>query len=615
MSLRHCDVCERRCRLDRGRSGACGLYTLQDGRLVERFADRFLVACPISIETMPVLHFRPGAKFFQISTTGCNFDCSGCISTVLVREMLPDSPALKQLSAETVVNMAEANGCEGVVFLMNDPLAAFPRFLRIAEKARSRGLAVGCSSNAYFTTESLAKLMPWLDFINIGMKGFSDAAYQACGAAGIGPVLRNLAALHEAGVHVEVSCILTRDNGGELRQLARHIRSLSAHIPLQVMRFLPFESAAIEAEPSVREAEEFCRTLEGLLDYVYLFNTPGSQFLDTHCPGCGQVVLHREFYGPMGAKLHLPEGGLPSGNRCLYCGRRLPFAGRPVAAGYQEGDFEGGYPLTRAMEMVEAMLIAIGVTRRDAVVRAWEEVLQDGGLQRLHRQIQYPRTYIEILCDLGRSCGAADRAETLARYLQERLERIETALAPVTRRPRVYYAMAKPLFYINGGRMENQLVELAGGISLNKQLPPGGRPGRSLTAERFNALDPEIIFISAFLSNQPEDFYLECRARGLTARAVQDRRIYVHPSPGWDFGSPRWILGLMYLAAVFHPQHCAVDIMAEAREFYRRFYGIDFSPGSVNRSFAKPAHHGHWQEGQGSHAGPAPSRPGSTIAV
>ena len=477
MTQTNCTICERRCRIGEDLNGHCGCYDAIDGHLMERYPDRYLVACPISIETMPILHFRPGAKFLQISTTGCNFDCPGCISTALVREMAPDSRALKHLAPEQVIGLAMDHGCQGIVFLMNDPLAALPRFLRIAERANARGLSVGCSTNAYFTPESLTRLMPFLSFVNVGMKGFSDDAYRACGASSIRPILRNLAAMHAAGIHIEVSCILTRRNEAELMDLTRHIRSLSPTIPLQVMRFLPFESAAIDHEPSIRQAEHFCRSLTGLLDYVYLFNTPGSDLLDTRCPRCGRIFLHREFYGPMGARIRVPPGGLPDADRCPGCSHRLSIVGPPAAVDYREGDFEGGYPLTRAMEMVAAMLITMGVTHPARIVRAWEDLLQDGGLRRLHQVIQHPRTYIRAVRDLGRQVGVADRGDVLADFLDNRLAALEANLAPVKRRPRVYYAMGKPLFYINGGRMENQLVEAAGGISLNKQLPPADGPG------------------------------------------------------------------------------------------------------------------------------------------
>ncbi|BBO86481.1 radical SAM protein [Desulfosarcina ovata subsp. sediminis] len=592
----NCTICERRCHLTEGRPGACGLYEWKHGSIVERYADHFLVTCPISIETMPILHFQPGSKFLQVTTTGCNFSCPGCISSVLVKEMSPDSPALRHLSAEEIVDQAIRADCQGIVFLMNDPLAAFLRFLRIAELAQAKGLKVGCSSNAYFTPESLTQLMPFLDFINIGMKGFSDAAYQACGVPAIRPVLRNLKALHGAGVHIEISCILTRNNAAELFDLARHVARLSPHIPLQVMRFLPFEGAAIELEPSIRDAEDFCLTLRRMLDFVYLFNTPGSDYLNTRCPHCGKVVLEREFYGPMGAKLKLPAEGVSIDNSCPACPGYLPIVGPSATATYQEGDFEGGYPLTRAMEIVAAMLIAMGVHKKAVVVNAWEEILQDGGLKDLHRRIQHPRTYIDLLLDFGRKAGVSERAEALAMYLENQLVRVENALASPKHRPRVYYAMGKPLFYINGERLENQLVEAAGGISLNKMLPPGGRPGRNLPLAQLNALDPEIIFISAFLSNRVDDFLDECLALGVTAKAVKNRRIFVHPAPGWDFGSPRWVLGLLHMAKVFHPTRCHYNVMAEAQIFYRGFYGIDFSPQHINRSFSKPADNWRWTE-------------------
>ena len=73
-------------------------------------------------------------------------------------------------------------------------------------------------------------------------------------------------------------------------------------------------------------------------------------------------------------------------------------------------------------------------------------------------------------------------------------------------------------------------------------------------------------------------------------------RIYNHPCPGWDFGSPRWILGLMYIASILHPGRCSFDITAEADAFYHEFYGIPFDPLDANRSFGKPSRYWRWEE-------------------
>ncbi len=93
-----------------------------------------------------------------------------------------------------------------------------------------------------------------------------------------------------------------------------------------------------------------------------------------------------------------------------------------------------------------------------------------------------------------------------------------------------------------------------------------------------------------------EDFYDECLQLGLQVAAVVNRQIYTHPSPGWDFGSPRWILGLMYMASILHPDRCTFNILDEADAFYRNFYGIPFDPLDTNRSFSKPNRQWRWLE-------------------
>lgn len=52
----------------------------------------------------------------------------------------------------------------------------------------------------------------------------------------------------------------------------------------------------------------------------------------------------------------------------------------------------------------------------------------------------------------------------------------------------------------------------------------------------------------------------------------------------------------MYISNSLFPASARFDIMAEAREFYRRFYGLDFNSGTINRSFSKPSTEWRWHE-------------------
>lgn len=592
-----CPVCERTCLVGEGKTGACGRYRNVGGHMEEVSPGAYLVVTPVSIETVPLFHFHPGGKFLQITTTGCNFHCNGCISNTLVSEMSPDSPALKHILPEEVVARAIDEGCLGIAFLMNEPLASYFTFRDVAERAHEKGLLVGCSTNAYFTEESLSGLVPFLDFVNVGVKGLSAEIYRECGGSSIAPVIRNMSLLHEAGVHVEVSCMFHRGNEAEVRRLAEIMAGISRDIPLQVMRFIPLEGADPGLEPTIGEAETLCRDLMKRLNHVYLFNSPGSEFLDTRCPGCGAVIYRRNFYGPMGARLMDGESTLDGASCCSACGRELAFV---KADAYREGhfretDFNGGYPFTRALEMIEAILIASGVSERKRVVAVWEEVLAMDGMTVLHDNLQTPEKYIFLVRHFGQLAGAADGAERLASYMEEKLARVRRGYASITRRPRAYYAMGTPLFHIKGERLENNLLEEAGGECVNKRVKCKGRPGINLTPEKVNELDPEHIFISGFLSSPTEDFLRECRKKGIDVEATRKGRVHNFPSPGWDFGSPRWILGLMFMARTMHPDIYDFDMEAEAREFYRCFYGCDYSPAEINRSFAKPHRMWTWK--------------------
>jgi ABC-type Fe3+-hydroxamate transport system, periplasmic component len=152
-------------------------------------------------------------------------------------------------------------------------------------------------------------------------------------------------------------------------------------------------------------------------------------------------------------------------------------------------------------------------------------------------------------------------------------------------KPRVYYAMGYPLFALNGERFENDLVEASGGESVNRLIEREGKPGINISKDEFIKLNPEIAFISGFLSCPVSDFYEYCMKHELDVDAVKKKNIYRIP-PGWDFGSPQWILGLMYIANRIHPEIFSFDMEKEADEFYRTFYGVEFSSMKPNRAWS-----------------------------
>ena len=592
--VNQCYICANECIIKEGNTGLCKKYTISNGELIETAPDKYLVVCGISIETMPMLHFHPKGKFLQITTTGCNLNCPGCISTILVQEIGQNSAALHHMTADQIIDKAKEEHCMGISFLMNDPIASYFTFQNVATKAKAANLLVGCSTNGYLTKKSAQTMAAYIDYVNIGLKGFSDAEYMICGAKSITPVLESIEIFYDAGIHIEVSCTYKKNDEKSVENFASWLNQSNYEIPLQIMRYIPLEGANPALEPTICEAEQLATVLKEKLRYVYLFNSPGTKFLNTYCHHCGCLLVERDFYGPMGAKTR--KIGLDVDNKCPECQQSIPIKGLKQRDDYTEEAFEGGYPFTRGLDMIKAILIASGVDRISDVVNIWERMLTGENMSNWHHDLQSIEKYILSIQKFAEYSGTEKKALELSTYMQSKYDEIQVKLQDVTSKPRVYYVMGKPLFCLKGERFENQLVEAAGGISVNKEVIGDGRPGMNISKQQLNELNPEVIFISSFLSNSIDDFYKECLTKGIKVNAVHSKRIFTHTYPNWDFGSPRWILGLMNIANILHPELFHFDMFEEAEYMYREFYHREFDAEKINLSFATPTSDWHWRD-------------------
>ena len=581
-----CTICEIGCDIAEGRTGRCRMYKNINGVLCERFPDSYLTLLPITIETMPMVHFAPKSKFFQVSTIGCNFTCPGCISEILTSHDNVVAGALRKATPQEVIMMAKKQECQGIVFCLNDPTVSYYSFCNLATQAKKAGMFVGCSTNGYFTENTVLSLIPLLDFINIGLKGSSDKRYRECGVPSGEPVFRNIRLLHEAGIHVEVSAMYVNGADDEILNAAEKIAAISQDIPMQVMRFVPFGEAAPDLEPTIAASEVICTRLQKILNYVYLFNSPGSDFLNTICPRCGATIISREFYGPMGCRTI----SAISDATCA-CGWQAPICGEISEEQYTEYGMLGGYRTTRAIEMAHAILVTLGLSDDEELGSVLEVIIRENFIRGMHDRIQQIDTWTGLIKDLAARSGHQAEGQALIEHIQSRVDIILTGSAKITYRPRVYYSMGYPLFALNAERFETNLVQAAGGLCVNKLLEKKGKPGVNISADELQALNPEYIFISGFLSSPASDSSEYCKKHGITIDAVRDQRIYNVPT-GWDFGSPRWILGFMFIANKIHPEQFSFDLEKEQKEFYEKFYGITTETILPNRDFSRPSFRG-----------------------
>lgn len=574
-----CNVCEFGCEINEYSRGRCGTYVCAGDTIVQDPDIGYMGAYPVSIESIPLLHYYPSGKFLQVFSTGCNFQCSGCVARLLASgKHLSRTP----LTPSQVVERALQQQCLGVVSTLNEPAANYYLFRDLAVQAKEKGLLTGCSTNCYFTGRTLNKLGQLVDFMNVGIKGHSVQSYKNCGVPSSAPVFRNISRLFDMGVHVETSVVYCRGNEEDVIKVAETVSDISPSIPVQVMRFIPFGDAPIELEPSIGEAESLCTSLRRHVDHVYLFNSPGTKLLNTYCPECGGILIEREFHGPMGSRPVKPWI-----NYTCTCGKSVQVRGTTATESFSEAGFIGGYRISRAFGMVHSVLICLGILDDFRLIETWGKISDTETLMQIHHMIQHPYTYLEFIRLIAEMADVPERGEELISYIRTRLELVQS-IAAENSGHKVYYCMGSPLFALNAGRMENSLVTFSGGVSINKHLQKEGKPGVNVSPSFINEHNPDTIFISGFLSRPLDEFYALCRQYGIEADAVKQQRVYEVP-PSWDFGNPRWILGLMYITDRLHPGNSGIDLKMEADEFYMQFYGMPFEEATPNRSFHRPS--------------------------
>ena len=191
---------------------------------------------------------------------------------------------------------------------------------------------------------------------------------------------------------------------------------------------------------------------------------------------------------------------------------------------------------------------------------------------------------------LGSILGTAERAETLARYAEELLSRIDAVVAaiPEQDRPRVYLARG-PEGLETGlrGSINTEIIERAGGS--NVAVADDARRGiANVSPEQILLWKPEIVvtwerrFFQS-VSQRPDPIWQ-------SHPAVRDKRVHLAPTApfGWIDGPPsiNRLIGLGWLANVLHGDRFPFDLRQEARGFYKLFYHVDLSETDIETLIA-----------------------------
>ena len=314
-----CQVCQRRCRIEPGKSGFCKTRKNANGELHSLIYGRVSSIRVSPIEIKPMFHYYPGTGWLSLGSLGCNFLCPGCQNWEIAHaDVEREISFTRYIAPEKLVPLALEQDCKGISWTYNEPTLWLEYMLDSAKMAKQRGLLTNCVTNGYITPEALDLLGPYLDSFRVDLKGFSDQAYGRLTPMvefhGVLGIIKR--AKEKWDMHIEIITNLIpeiNDDEDGLRDMARWIfQELSPDTPWHVTRFMPHLKLSHLIPTSVSKLEKAREIgMRQGLKHVYLGNVPGHASENTYCPGCGRLLIRRRDYQILEYQM--------SGNRCRFC--------------------------------------------------------------------------------------------------------------------------------------------------------------------------------------------------------------------------------------------------------------------------------------------------------
>ena len=285
--MARCEVCFHRCEIPEGGRGLCGARTCADGRVIPENYGRVTALALDPIEKKPLRRFHPGGMVLSVGSYGCNLRCPFCQNHEISwsAEAMGYAERADKVTPEALVRTAvrlKGEGNIGIAFTYNEPLVGWEFVRDTARLAHEAGLASVLVTNGTARLAVLEAIAPWIDAMNIDLKGFTDRYYSRV----LGGSLGMVRAFIEAAVrtcHVELTTLIVpgeNDTADEMRALSAWVagltdgegRPIGREIPLHISRFFPRFKMTDRRATDVSCVYRLADVARERLEYVYTGN-------------------------------------------------------------------------------------------------------------------------------------------------------------------------------------------------------------------------------------------------------------------------------------------------------------------------------------------------------
>ncbi|MBR5047295.1 MAG: radical SAM protein, partial [Eubacterium sp.] len=180
--MARCQVCFRQCEIPEGEIGFCGARACREGKITADNYGKITGMALDPIEKKPLNRFYPGSLILSVGSYGCNLRCPFCqnydISWSDRAWQFRDTA--EYISPEELAATAkyyESRGNIGVAFTYNEPLIGYEYVRDTAGLVHEMGMKNVLVSNGMADLWVLEEIAPYIDAMNIDLKGFTDRYY------------------------------------------------------------------------------------------------------------------------------------------------------------------------------------------------------------------------------------------------------------------------------------------------------------------------------------------------------------------------------------------------------------------------------------------------------
>ena len=282
-----CEVCFRHCEIIEGKTGFCGARTCVDGKVTAANYGKITSLALDPIEKKPLNRFYPGSMIVSAGSYGCNLRCPFCQNHEIswserAWEFASEAEIFTPVELVRIAEKYRRSGNIGIAFTYNEPLIGYEFVRDTARLIREAGMKTVLVTNGTADISVLEEIAPFIDAMNIDLKGFTDH-YYADVLKGSRQMVMDFIARAVQVCHVELTTLIVpgeNDSEEEMREMTRWIallkdsrgQKIGQEIPLHVSRFFPRFHMQDRGATPVRLVRHLAEIAKEELKYVYTGN-------------------------------------------------------------------------------------------------------------------------------------------------------------------------------------------------------------------------------------------------------------------------------------------------------------------------------------------------------